>query len=90
MSFDITSNNITICEPYKCTGYRYVDLPFLDPAKDQSLIDAFFQNDSFTLAFIMEAIFFLLMTQIAKEFISVIPALAKGIAGTPFMQADVQ
>lgn len=37
-------NSYRYCDPYECKGYRYLDLPFLDPQKDSARINKFFQG----------------------------------------------
>ncbi len=71
------------CSPYECTGYRYVDLPFLDPVADASLINAFhYKGNTLSDALLNEASILLLLTYLMMKFNNIVPDLAKGLAGT--------
>ncbi len=71
------------CGPYECTGYRYIDLPFLDPVSDASLIDAFhYKGDTLSTALLNESSILLVLTFLMLKFNDIVPDLAKGLAGT--------
>ncbi len=45
MPQDYEKDDGTFCEAYACVEKRYVDLPFLDPTKDEDRINNFFQGN---------------------------------------------
>lgn len=74
------------CEPYECTGYRYIDLPFLDPDTDSSLIDAFhYGGNQLSNELLYESSILLIFAYLMLKFNAIVPDLAKGIAGTATM-----
>lgn len=85
---DIISANNTgqFCEAYGCIGPRYVDLPFLDPVKDQRRIQQFWngnfvQFDGMLLIFV--AIYLL------HKFNGITVSIAKFITGTSGNYTDL-
>lgn len=42
---DFYKDDGTLCNAYECIGNRYIELPFLDPDKDQAKIEGFFNGD---------------------------------------------
>ena len=76
-------NPTRFCAPYDCIANRYIDLPFLDLTNDSALISAF--NSPYiglNLPMLYNAFLLLLLTYLMLKFNDLIPALAKGIAGT--------
>lgn len=86
------ANSAGYCEPYQCTGQRYPSLPFLDPSKsdDIPLIKYFLGINGKSGVIFYEVFVFIVMSYVVYKFIDVIPAIAKGVAGTAHSYADTK
>ncbi|MEK6734041.1 MAG: type IV secretion system protein [Pseudomonadota bacterium] len=70
------------CRPYECTGERYVNLPFLDPASDGSLINAFNSpKTELTIPMLYNSLTLLLICYLMFRFMDILPGLSKTISG---------
>lgn len=69
------------CNPYECTADRYIDLPFLDPVADASLIKDF-QNPwvSLSTPMVYNSCIFTLICYVMVKFNSLIAEIARMIA----------
>ncbi|MCH9753610.1 MAG: type IV secretion system protein [Alphaproteobacteria bacterium] len=77
-----------MCDPYMCYEQRYLGFPYLDPTDeiDANRINELQQNHliSFT-----DIIVLFMMLWFVVKFNSLVPAIAKRLAGTPGSQADM-
>jgi len=76
------------CDPYMCYQERYIGFPYLDPTDkiDANRINELQQNN---LISITDLIVLFMMLWFMVKFNTLVPALAKRLAGTPDSYADV-
>jgi type IV secretory pathway VirB6-like protein len=74
------------CQPFQCTGERYVLFPYLDPELDSARIDELKRGVVFTFD---EIIFLMFLVYFMLKFAELVPQIAKDVAGTPMNQADM-
>lgn len=80
--------NCQVCEPFQCTGERYINYPYLDPqdARDAARIQEFQKGDLVTF---MEIVSLIIMVMFMCRFSELVPEIAKDIAGTPMQMSDM-
>jgi type IV secretion system protein VirB6 len=83
---DHKDSNGEFCEAYGCVGERYIDLPYLDPAKDQNRLQQFWNGKFVQLDGLM---MILIAVYLLHKFNSITLSIAKFIGNTSNNKMDV-
>ncbi len=77
------------CAPYQCSSTRFLNAPFLDPADPDDIKYAQAKQDNDFNFLIPKSLYIILLAYLLHKMLDMLPAIAKGIAGTEYSQTDL-